>query len=249
MMRCANGHDNPDGSSVCGECGLPLAAGEAEPASGSFWARQEARSSGTDETVPAVGPVAAAAAGPPIAAPSAGDADWNVTVPDETGVAVPVPVAVAPYGGGASDVADRGGVIALAGAALLLFASFLPWARATGNLFYVTKDGIDGDVGVIALLLAVVIGLVAAFTLLRPPPSRVGAVLVFLGGVAGVGISIYEMFRVDDEFDDLLDNVPSRVGVEARIGVGLYLALLASAIVVVGAVLAFVQSTRAHHSD
>jgi hypothetical protein len=102
---------------------------------------------------------------------------------------------------------------------------------------------------VITLLLAVVIGLVAALTLLRPPPSRVGAVIVLLGGIAGVGISIYEMFEVDDTFDDLLSDAGRRVSVEARIGVGLYLALLASAIIVVGAVLAFVQGHRAHRPE
>ena len=90
---------------------------------------------------------------------------------------------------------------------------------------------------------------VAAFRLLRPPPSRVGAVLVLLGGIAGVGLSIYEMFEVDDSFDGLLEQVQSRLGVEARIGVGLYLALLASAIIIVGAVLAFVQGHRAHQTD
>jgi hypothetical protein len=245
MIRCANGHDNPDGSSVCGECGLPLSTAPAEPASsGSFWARQEARSSGTDpdESGPPAAPV--------LTSPAAdGDADWTVTVPDATGVAVPVPVAVGPPAGGASDLGDRGGVIAVVGAALLIFASFLPWARATGNIFYVTKDGIDVDVGVITLLLAVVIGLVAAFTLLRPPPSRVGAVLVLLGGMAGIGLSVYEMFQVDDAFDDLLEQAQRQVGIEARIGVGLYLALLASAIIVVGAVLAFVQGHRAHSSE
>ena len=73
------------------------------------------------------------------------------------------------------------------GAALLVFASFLPWAKATGSLFYVTKDGVDAD-GAITLLLAVVIGLVAALTLLRPPPSRVGALIVLVGGVVGVGV-------------------------------------------------------------
>jgi hypothetical protein len=275
MIRCANGHENPDGSQVCAECGAPLgAAPPGEDAGGSFWARQEARSTGAAPepaaatapaamapaaTAPAATAPAATAPAPPappspsappvsapVAAPAA-EAGWDTDVaPSDDDAAVST--ATPPSGGGASDVADRGGVIALVGAALLLFASFLPWARATGNLFYVTKDGIDTD-GVITLLLAVVIGLVAALTLLRPPPSRVGAGLVLVGGVAGVGVSIYEMFRVDDAFDDLLTQVPSRLGVEARIGVGLYLALLASGIIVVGAVLAFVQGHRAHRPE
>jgi hypothetical protein len=159
--------------------------------------------------------------------------------------------APAPSSRGSSDLADRGGAIALGGAALLFFACFLPRARATRSLFFVTKDGIDTDAGVIMLLLlTVVIALVIELTLLRPPPSRVGAVLVLLGGMAGVGIAIYQMFHVDDAFDDLLEQVQSRLGVEARVGVGLYLSLLASAIIIiVGGVLAFVQGQRAQESD
>jgi len=262
MIRCANGHENADGAQVCAECGAPLGAEpEAESSGGSFWARQEARSGGAPAE-PAPAPVAPAPAPPPppppapeataaspvLAAPAA-DGEWDVSVPEPTDAGAPPPVAAASSTGGASDIADRGGVIAVVGAAILIFASFLPWSRATGSLFYVTKDGIDTDAGVIMLLLAVLIALVAAFTLLRPPPSRVGAVLVLIGGMAGVGLSVYEMFQVDDAFDDVLDQVPSRLGIEARVGVGLHLALLASAVIVLGAVFAFVQGHRAQRSD
>ena len=72
---------------------------------------------------------------------------------------------------------------------------------------------------------------------------------MLIGGMAGVGLSVYEMFQVDDAFDDVLDQVPSRLGIEARVGVGLYLALLASAVIVLGAVFAFVQGHRAQRSD
>src|SRR4051794_31669480 len=149
MIRCANGHDNPDGAQVCAECGASIgAAAEGEAPGGSFWARQEARSSGAaTEPAPAAATAAAAppppappappapapepqtSAVPPVGAAPAADADWDADVAAPTDDVAAVPAA-GPPSGGASDVADRGGVIALVGAALLLFASFLPWARA-----------------------------------------------------------------------------------------------------------------------
>jgi hypothetical protein len=268
MIRCANGHENPDGTPVCGECGLPLAAAGAEPASGSFWARQEARNSGVPTEPPPEPPPAPPVAPAPPAAPAASAppppadpplAAWASTTattptddPDDADAADEIPAVVAATtrpSGDASDVGDRGGVIALVGAVLLVFGAFLPWARASGSLFYVTKDGIDGDAGVIMLVLAVVIGLIVALTLLKSAPSRVAALIVLLGGLAGVGFSIYEMFDIHDAFGDLFERAGSEFDFDARVGVGLYLCLLASALIVVGAVLAILQADRARRSE
>jgi hypothetical protein len=147
-----------------------------------------------------------------------------------------------------ADVADRGGIIVLVGAALLFFAAFLPWAKASGNLFYVTKDGVDTN-GVVTLIIAVIVGLIAGLFLLRPAPSPIASGLVLLGGLGAGGFVIYEMFEVDDLFGDLFKELPQsvtgRLNAQARIGVGLYLSLLAAAIIVLGAVLALLQRRRA----
>jgi hypothetical protein len=271
MSQCVNGHENPDGQQVCGECGAPLeraaAPGDTAPeatASGqSFWARQEVRSAATTDTpppsappakrkrmrrstpqplpttkpLPTPAPVAAAAAVSNTAATSTPETDEGDAPPEVAAVS-------RTPGGGTSTIDSHGGVIALVGAAVLVFGSFLPWAKLSANLVYGTKDGIDGN-GVITLLIAVVVGLVAGVALIRPAPSRVAAVVVLVGGLVAAAVSVYEMVDVSDEFGDNVRDLRLSGDFGVRIGVGLYLCLLASAIVVVGAVLALRQSRPA----
>lgn len=133
-------------------------------------------------------------------------------------------------------------VVVLAGAALLVLGSVLPWAKleVSSSLFSVsdTKNGLDGD-GVLTLVLAVV----AVLVFLLVKSRKVTGWLVTVAGFLAGAIAIYDIVDVKGAFDDL--DVPSSINADATVGVGLWIAAVAAVVLFVGGVLCLVQKDDA----
>jgi len=121
-----------------------------------------------------------------------------------------------------------GGVVALA------VGSFLPWVKASVGVFSATTNGTDGD-GVLTLILA---GLIALLFLLVKP-RRVAAIVTTVLAVVAAAIALYDTVNVSNKAHDL---ATSSSGVTASIGIGLILAAAASVVVLVGGIVAIVET-------
>jgi hypothetical protein len=131
--------------------------------------------------------------------------------------------------------------VALAGAALLLVAAFLPWYRVeltfAGSTFSETVSGIDADDGLVAVVLAIAAGGLALPRLLGKGPSLLGIGLVAVGllatllGVIDLGND--ELSDADVPLAGLAEINPS-VGIFLVIAAGLVIAVAGAAMVVAG---------------
>lgn len=122
------------------------------------------------------------------------------------------------------------GIVVVAGSVLLGLGSALPWAKVSAGIFARTASGTDGD-GVITLAIAVVVGLVASLGLRKSGQSRNPAILGLVGGIAAGGVSIYDTINVENA---VANAESSSVYIDASVGIGLYLCILASALIVIG---------------
>jgi hypothetical protein len=127
-------------------------------------------------------------------------------------------------------------VLVFGGAAGLVIGALLPWVKATAGIFSVTKNGIDGD-GVLTLVLAV--GIALLFGLLRPTQGAAVTTIV-LGGLAAVIAGV----DIGDVTQKARDLVNQGSGVQATVGVGLWITAVAAVVVIVGGVLALVDARR-----
>ncbi len=110
-------------------------------------------------------------------------------------------------------------VVSLVGALLLLIGSVTPWVTA-GPL---TKNGIEGD-GVITLVLALLAGGFAGATFSPPAVARVMRWFPLPFGLLALLVAIIDVADVSGE------------GYGISVGWGLWLTLIASIILVIGAV-------------
>ena len=115
------------------------------------------------------------------------------------------------------------------GAFVVAVGSTLTWVNASAGGFSTNRSGLDGD-GVFTLVLALVVAL--GFTLIR---SRRAAAITMLsvGAVAGL-IVAYDLIDISSKAGD----VPARLDVAAKPGLGLLLTGLAAIAITVGGALA-----------
>ena len=116
--------------------------------------------------------------------------------------------------------------VVLAGCALVAVGSFLPWVKITVLFGTLSKDGIEGD-GKLTLALAVLTAAVAWWGVKKIPTLACGLVLV--------AVAVFE-------FADAANRFARARAVSGLVhpsyGAGLYLVLLGSITICVGAVLA-----------
>jgi hypothetical protein len=129
-------------------------------------------------------------------------------------------------------------LLVLGGAALLLLGSVLPWAKLEvsflGQTASDTKNGLDAD-GVLTLILAV--AAFAIFVFVRS--GKVTGSLVLVAGVLAGAIALYDIVDVKSAFDDV--DVPSSMRADATVGIGLWIAAVASVVLIVGGILCLMQ--------
>jgi len=93
-----------------------------------------------------------------------------------------------------------GAILAIAGGALLVVGSFLPWAEVSGGGTSVTAKGVDGSDGYVT----VVAGLVAlgAGIMMMRQTKRVLAILALVAGLVGGGLGVYDALTAKDNVLD-----------------------------------------------
>ena len=124
----------------------------------------------------------------------------------------------------------------------MIVGSLLPWVKAEAGFLTVTKNGIDGD-GVLTLLLAGTLALL--FALVRQATTA-GWLVVVLGGLAGA-IALYDTIDVSQQADELTTSSSTTFHVSASVGVGLWVTLAAAIVILVGGIMALVQSPSTAH--
>jgi hypothetical protein len=166
---------------------------------------------------------------------------WGIE-PSPPGVApiptYPPPMSL-PTAGAARPWSSRVLVIVLVGAGLLAIGAILPWVRAEASFgsssFSAHKNGLDGD-GVLTGLLAVGIVL---FLLLGK--ARLGFAWTVLSlGVLAIGIAVYDIIDVSNEYSDL-----TSANFHVNVGFGLWLTAAAAGVVIVGGLFALLEARRA----
>ena len=167
----------------------------------------------------------------------------------ETYAPAPAAGAAAEPGGGANDGAEADGGVdgtrwpaglrfaVLGGAALLALGAALPWAEAESARSSFSESGIDGF-GSVTILAAVMI--VLSFLMVPRSPRAAGLVTVFAALALAVGG--HDAIDTTRKANDLVDRSPA--GVTAGVGIGLWLTLAASAIVLAAGIVALVISAR-----
>jgi hypothetical protein len=122
----------------------------------------------------------------------------------------------------------------LASAVLAVVAAFLPWITAATIFGNLSRSGVDGGGdGIVTAILGVVVAVVA-FTTRRNESDRGAGIAIVICALIVVGISVYDLFSVNDRINDI-----DRRYVDASVGIGLYLTIVAG----VGGVVAGVLRT------
>ena len=119
-----------------------------------------------------------------------------------------------------------GGAIALIGGALL------PWVRANAGFVTVEQSGIDITEGALTLVCGI-----AAAVLLWVVVSQAGRLFTLLAGAFALVISGYKVLDINGKGGELSTSTGA-FRVEATVGLGLWISLIAAIAVVLGAVLA-----------
>jgi len=183
------------------------------------------------ENVSRAGQTASDPLGPP--PPPAGDP----TAPSGATVSLPAftpPPVTPPAQAPATPWTTHVQLLVLGGVVALAVGSFLPWVKASVGVFSATTNGTDGD-GILTLILA---GLIALLFLLVKP-RRVAAIVTTVLAVVAAAIALYDTVNVSNKAHDL---ATSSSGVTASIGIGLILAAAASVVVLVGGIVAIVET-------
>jgi hypothetical protein len=123
----------------------------------------------------------------------------------------------------------------IGGAAAATLGSFLPWISITFLGLTVTKSGVRGGDGWIAIALAVAIGVLAIIELTSPTTRIPGAVALVLS-TALMGLAIYEL--IDTARRVANANRVARGFAHASIGFGLVLVFIGAGVALAGAIVA-----------
>ena len=143
---------------------------------------------------------------------------WTGDFVPKTTPAGPPSGAVAPAGAG---VSKNGLIVGLVGFALLIVGSLGPWATAA----FASVSGTNGD-GKLTLAA----GVIGAVTLLPGGPVAVFSALV---GLAGLGVSVYDIAHISDKASQF-----TLGGVQIiQVGWGLYVCAGGAVIAIIGAIM------------
>src|SRR4051812_45902862 len=122
--------------------------------------------------------------------------------------------------------------VAMAAAVLAVVAAFLPWITASTIFGNVSRSGVDGGGdGIVTAILGAAVAIVAISTR-RHDGDRGAGIAIVICSLIVVAISVYDLFSVNDRINDI-----DRRYVDASVGVGLYLTVVAGIAGVVAGVL------------
>ncbi len=130
---------------------------------------------------------------------------------------------------GASQGAGLAVWMTLAGAALVVVGSFLPWGTVSFPGGSLTESGMDVD-GWISLILGLAIAAAGALALVR---EGLASIAVIVLGALTVLLGIYELTQINDAGD----LVPPGVDVSVGVGIGIWLLIIGAAGAIVAGVL------------
>jgi hypothetical protein len=122
-------------------------------------------------------------------------------------------------------------ILVLGGAIALVAAAFLPWVKASVGFISVERTGLDGD-GAFTLACGI-----AAAVLFWVVVSQAGRLITLLAGTFALVVSVYDIVDINNKAAEL-SSTAGVISIEATVGLGLWISLLASIALVVGAVLA-----------
>ncbi len=129
-----------------------------------------------------------------------------------------------------------GRYVAMIGAVILGIAAFLPWIVVED---LVTVKGMQGD-GVITLGLAIV---TLIFLLIKRIPLWISAILGLIAGIIGFYDS-YSAATSLNELQDILKNNFLDPLTNENIGIGLYLTIVSSALIVFGSLIQWIKNYK-----
>lgn len=112
----------------------------------------------------------------------------------------------------------------IAGAAVALMGSFLPWFTASTGFASVSIDGMSGDGKLTAVLAVVGVGLAIGGMTKREGGMLIAAIAVF--GV-GLAVAIYDWSRASSKASDLSSG---DIPIVAQVGYGLYACIIGAAV-------------------
>jgi len=114
-------------------------------------------------------------------------------------------------------------IILLAGAALMVLGSLLPWATMTSVFGNVEVTATEGD-GAITLVIGILIGL-GALLMKSKPGKRGGIASSIFGVIAGI-VAIIDMSNIQ--------KISGNPFADVQVGIGLYLVAIGALVTVVG---------------
>jgi hypothetical protein len=123
-------------------------------------------------------------------------------------------------------------VLVFGSAIALVVGALLPWVRANAGFVTVEQSGIDTTDGALTLVCGI-----AAAVLFWVVVSQAGRLFALLAGAFALVITGYNVLDVNNKGGEVVSTA-GVFRVEASVGLGLWISLLASIALVVGAVLA-----------
>jgi hypothetical protein len=123
-------------------------------------------------------------------------------------------------------------VLVFGSAIALVVGALLPWVRANAGFVTVEQSGIDSTDGALTLVCGI-----AAAVLFWVVVSQAGRLFALLAGAFALVITGYNVLDVNSKGGEVVSTA-GVFQVEASVGLGLWISLLASIALVVGAVLA-----------
>jgi hypothetical protein len=128
-------------------------------------------------------------------------------------------------------------LLVLAGAIVMAVGSFLPWATISASGISVTVNGTDtGHDGILTVSIAVLLGLAALFTIVRPGRNVIGYIGALVCALAAGAIGIADIGSVQDS----ASSNPT-YGIVAAVGIGLWMVVGAAAVAVLGSLMGFLR--------
>lgn len=119
-------------------------------------------------------------------------------------------------------------VIVLVGVVLAAVGSFLPWLNITTAFGSASRNGMGGD-GIIVLVVALVVGLIAVSRLGGAGIAKGANVFPLVGALLIIAAAIYDHLEVNERIESVRGD-----GVLASVGAGLWLLYLAGIVMAVG---------------
>lgn len=119
-------------------------------------------------------------------------------------------------------------VAVLVGAVLAAVGSFLPWLNINTAFGSISRNGMEGD-GIIVLVVALVVGLIAASRLGGAGIAKGANVFPLIGAMLIIAVAVYDHLEVNERISSV-----NADGVLATVGAGLWLLYLAGIVMAIG---------------